>query len=363
MAVSRSTGCHKQEGWRIKRQFDATYTGLHGWWDNQHNFARKHKYVLTAFGRFYPQPDIDNPDGGWRSKAERNSVNGPIQGTAADLCKIAMTLVYKAVKKRDWFDKVLMTITMHDELVFEIDGDILEDAIEVISNIMCRNAIVLAQKWPIPFTCDVEIGRDWTVPYDLNEMKWGEVRFDGDTEYTEKDRDAVPSKLPPGQVWDDMPNFPSALAPLFNNKGPGGVGVNDGYNDSPLPQEGPPEGGSPPPSNESGGAPPPAADPTPAPTQAAVAADSTPTVSQPAVPRLAPGETYEFRLAASLSLETINRLARILRKCRGRGSQILRLVSAEGESLDDWVQVGNGGQPLRIHAGTFYTLAHDAGLC
>jgi len=79
-AVVRATGCDKNEGWRIKNQFDATYKGLRSWWVGQHQFANKYGFVLTAWGRIYPVPDIWSADGGFRSKAERNSVNGPIQG-------------------------------------------------------------------------------------------------------------------------------------------------------------------------------------------------------------------------------------------------------------------------------------------
>ena len=79
-AVVRATGCDKNEGWRIKNQFDQTYMRLKQWWAGQHRFAHEYGFVLTAFGRIYPVPDIWSADGGFRSKAERNSVNGPIQG-------------------------------------------------------------------------------------------------------------------------------------------------------------------------------------------------------------------------------------------------------------------------------------------
>lgn len=79
-AAQRAVGVNQEEGWRIKNQFDKTYKILQKWWDSQHRTARKQKYVTTAFGRKYPLPDIDHTDGGFRSKAERNSVNGPVQG-------------------------------------------------------------------------------------------------------------------------------------------------------------------------------------------------------------------------------------------------------------------------------------------
>jgi DNA polymerase I-like protein with 3'-5' exonuclease and polymerase domains len=170
-AVVRAIGCDKNEGWRIKDVFDKTYKVLKLYWAEQHKLARKHKFVTTAFGRRYPVPDIDHEMGGIRSKAERNAVNGPIQGSSADLTKLCMGLIYKECKKRGWLDKVHMLITMHDELVFEIDGDILEDAIQMLVEIMNRNPALMMLKWPVPLASDVEIGFNWTVPWDLKKIR------------------------------------------------------------------------------------------------------------------------------------------------------------------------------------------------
>ena len=170
-AVVTATGCDKNEGWRIKETFDKTYKVLSSWWGSQHKFAKKHKFVTTAFGRRCHLPDIDHELGGFRAKAERNAVNAPVQGTSADITKIAMGLIYKECKKRGWLDKVHMLITMHDELVFEIDTDILEEACDTFVQIMCRNPILMGLKWGVPLTSDVEIGMDWTVPWDLKKLR------------------------------------------------------------------------------------------------------------------------------------------------------------------------------------------------
>lgn len=173
-AVVAATGCDKNEGWRIKEAFDKTYKVLANWWKEQVKFAKNHKFVVTAFGRRGHLPDIDHEMGGFRAKAERNAVNMPVQGTSADITKIAMGLIYKECKKRGWLDKVHMLITMHDELVFEIDTDILEEACDVFVQIMCRNPILLGLKWGVPLTSDVEIGMNWTVPWDLKKLRRGE---------------------------------------------------------------------------------------------------------------------------------------------------------------------------------------------
>lgn len=179
-AVSRSTGVDDDEGTRIKQRFTSTYRGLKVWWSKQHKYARKHGFVLTAFGRKYPVPDIKLPridpqtgrnNGAFIAKAERNSVNGPIQGTSADITKLAMSLVYKECSKRGWLEKVHMLITMHDELVFEIDKDILSEAIDLIVECMAFNPVILKKNWSVPLTVDVELGYDWTVPWDLNQIR------------------------------------------------------------------------------------------------------------------------------------------------------------------------------------------------
>lgn len=171
-AVTRSTGVPKEEGWRIKNQFDKTYKGLVAWWQSQHKTAAHQKYVTTAFGRKYPLPDMDHEQRGFREKAKRNAVNGPVQGSSADIMKLAMGLLYREFKKRGWLDRLLMTITIHDELVFEIHKSLASEAVPVIEQIMCEETVKNLQ-WAVPLKVDIEFGSDWTVPHNLTEMMWG----------------------------------------------------------------------------------------------------------------------------------------------------------------------------------------------
>lgn len=172
-AVQRTIGGTINEGWRIKNKFDETYSVLKRWWAGQHKFADQHGYVLTGFRRKYPLPDIHHEDNYFKSKAQRNATNGPIQGTSADMTKIAMGLVYKECRQRGWLEKCMMTITMHDELCFEIDPDILEEALEMIGEIMVHNKFLRRKKWPVPFRVDTEIGYDWTVKWNFTKIQHG----------------------------------------------------------------------------------------------------------------------------------------------------------------------------------------------
>lgn len=390
-AVVRATECDKNEGWRIKNQFDQTYRGLKSWWDGQHTFARNHGYVLTGFGRKYPVPDITNADGFFRSKAERNSVNGPVQGTSADITKIAMGLIYKECKKRGWLDDVKMIITMHDELVFEIKGERIEEAIDVIVPIMTSNSLILGKKWPIPLTTDVEIGYDWTNPWDVNAMRAGEVRFLNGKKYKQdaqipvgmrwedlhpidgKDPDQErkwkaheykkKDQIPEGVRWETIPNFPEPLSPLFKRKTLTGV---------PDPSEGGTPGGTPPRPDDGG----------PGGVSVSVPVmveeeddvdldeidldDDDSPAPAPAIQRMemspaSNGDVFTYRVEAPLTLTTVMKLADLIRQCRNGGTKVLHLCTASGESLDGWREVF-GHAEVRVSSDEFAILAKAARL-
>jgi DNA polymerase I-like protein with 3'-5' exonuclease and polymerase domains len=193
-AVQRSIkGCSAEEGEEKYKLFTKTYKTLTAWWAQQHAFGRKHGFVKTGLGRVQPLPDINNKkEFGLRSKDERKAVNGPVQGTSADITKLAMSLIYKAVKERGWEDKLMMILTVHDEIVFEIHKDILKEGIELLCELMTRNEAVKRMKWPVPLLVDVELGKDWTVPYDLKDIREGE----GDPELVKIFGGVKPSEKP-----------------------------------------------------------------------------------------------------------------------------------------------------------------------
>ena len=181
-AVMRAVGVDENEGARIKSKFDRTYKGLSSWWEVQKKKALDDGYVQTAFGRKYPVPDAllprkgkthGIPNGGLIAKAQRNAINGPIQGTGADILKLAMLMIYKEAKKRDWLDRARILACMHDEILFEIEGELLEEAIDVYTEVMAIKTVA-SRRWRVPLTVDVEIGKNWKVPYDLYAIRNGE---------------------------------------------------------------------------------------------------------------------------------------------------------------------------------------------
>lgn len=285
-AAMRAVGVDKEEGYRIKRQFDGTYTGLVAWWKRQHETAKLQKHVTTILGRRYPLPDIDHEMGGFRSKAERNAVNGPIQGAAADIMKLVMGLLYREIRARGWEETVRMTITIHDEIVFEIALAVLEDALEMISDIMTKKALAHFP-WRVPLTIDMELGYDWTVPWDIKNFRYGKKPW--------------PEEL--------KPFFPRTLASQASQVAP----AKETPAKEALAKE--------------------------APLQEMIAeVQAAPMVH---TPQRASGSVVTFRIpVARLNLGVIDTLARIIVECEGRGTHILRLETEDGHPLlADTVQV------------------------
>ena len=359
-AVQRATGCDKNEGWRIKNQFDKTYSGLKAWWDQMHKFARKHAFVRTAFGRKYPLPDINHPDGFFKSKAERNAVNGPIQGSGADIIKIAMSLVYKEMKKRGWLEKVMMIASMHDELVFEIDADVMEEALPLLFQTMAQNDIILSKNWIVPMTCDIEFGSDWTVPWDLNGMVYKEVRFKGNKKLKEPgkpkkedfkgDMDkysealaAFPDKL---AEWQNLPSsWPEELHPYFK-------AAREQLENPPEPKEVAPT-------------PPKAPAPTVVepPISSGMVVANIAHLGMPAMPIQQDG-AWEFQLGAPLTPWSAVKLAELIVKMRNRGMAILKIRTSDGTPLDlDTHLQGLGIKtPILVSPAEFAIMARDKGL-
>tara|TARA_X000000950_G_scaffold240276_2_gene293225 strand:+ start:13885 stop:16566 length:2682 start_codon:yes stop_codon:yes gene_type:complete len=172
-------GLDRSEAERVKETFDKSYPVLRNWWAAQKRYGRKYNFVSTAFGRRCPVPDINMPkfdkqtgrrNGAFISKAERNATNAPVQGTSADITKMAMGMIHQHAIKHGWLDRMGMMITMHDELVFDVEPSLMKEFLDVVPHLMASNKVIKAMKWPVPLTVDIEMGKDWTVPYNITEI-------------------------------------------------------------------------------------------------------------------------------------------------------------------------------------------------
>lgn len=132
------------------------YGSIKDYMDSQVNFARENGYVQTFMGRKRWLSDINDANGAVRSFAERNAVNMPIQGSAADMIKLAMIKIDAAMKKEKLKSK--MVLQVHDELVF----DALKDEVEILKPIILHN-MQEAMSLPndVPVVAEVGVGDNW----------------------------------------------------------------------------------------------------------------------------------------------------------------------------------------------------------
>lgn len=340
-AVQRSTGVDLEEGWRIKQQFDKTYKGLLRWWSHQEKTAERQLYVTTAFGRKYPVPDIASPDGRFRSKAKRNAVNGPVQGTSADIMKLAMALLYKEFKKRGWIDRgpglpdlVLMTITIHDELVFEIHESIVKEAVPVIEHIMCVDT-VRALKWTVPLKVDTEFGSDWTVPNNLTSMTYNQ----GGGKWTEHLAGLFPDRYQTYLSCGGKPIDANSVEPQPSQMV---AALSLAPESDPVSSQDPPSD----PSLES----PPHSDPVDVEAPLITAASES---EQPMMER--EGEIYVYKIPRHrLTPENAQKLANVVSKCVGRGVDLLQVRDEAGNDLL--------GRPVKVACEEFRQFAYYEGL-
>jgi DNA polymerase-1 len=142
------------EAAQLISEYFETYPGIRGYIDDTLEFAREHKFVQTLFGRKRPTPDIDASNRMSREGAERVATNMPIQGTAADIIKLAMIQVHQKMQENKMQSKMILQV--HDELVFEVLEEELDQLSALVKETM-ENAVNL----DIPLTVDIGIGDNW----------------------------------------------------------------------------------------------------------------------------------------------------------------------------------------------------------
>jgi hypothetical protein len=158
---------------------------------------------------------------------------------------------------------------MHDELDFEIDGDILEEAIESFVQIMNRNPLLLGLKWPVPLTSDVEIGLDWTVPWNLHKIR-------------------------------KTSKWPAELKPFF--KGAQGVGLDPSIEVKAVEIQ----------------------------QTSIVEAVANTTIN---FPEIKSGNIFEYKFPLKLTPGNCDKLAKVVQKCAGRGTAVLSVLTDTGQYL------------------------------
>ena len=152
--LAERLGISRSEAASIIENYFKEYVGIQQYIKNNIEFARQHGYVETMLGRRRYLRDINASNSVVRNFAERNAVNAPIQGSSADMIKIAMSNIYKAMNDKQLQSKMILQV--HDELVFDAVKDELDTLKEIVNDKMV-NALPLN----IPVVVELNTGENW----------------------------------------------------------------------------------------------------------------------------------------------------------------------------------------------------------
>ena len=145
----------RQEAQEYMDLYFKRYPGVLDYMDRTRDFAKQHGYVETVFGRRLYLPEIKSSNGARRKGAERAAINAPMQGTAADVIKMAMIQVDDWIRNTD-SDDVVMIMQVHDELVFEIKQESLDPNVATIVELMEQAATL-----SVPLKVEAGNGENW----------------------------------------------------------------------------------------------------------------------------------------------------------------------------------------------------------
>ena len=152
--LSQQTNLNRSESKELIDTYYDSYPQLKQYISDQVNFAREHGYVVTVLGRRRYLKDINSQNAVVRGAAERNAVNAPIQGSAADIIKLAMIQIHQKIKSEKWQSKMLLQV--HDELVF----DVLRSEKEGFEK-MVKTEMEKAFDIGLPLLVDIGFGENW----------------------------------------------------------------------------------------------------------------------------------------------------------------------------------------------------------
>jgi DNA polymerase-1 len=152
--LSNQTNLNRKEAKELIDKYYLKYPKLKMYISNQISFARNKGYVETVLGRRRYLKDINSRNGIVRGASERNAVNAPVQGSAADIIKLAMINIQEKINQNEFKSKMLLQV--HDELVFDVFKPELNNFMDMVKHEM-ENAFQIK----VPLTVDVNYGLNW----------------------------------------------------------------------------------------------------------------------------------------------------------------------------------------------------------
>ena len=152
--LSQQLGIDTKEAKRFIDAYFENYSGVREFIDRTLDQARRDQKVTTLFGRVRPIPDIHSKNSNLRGFAERTAVNTPLQGTAADLIKLAMIRIDADLRERKLRSRMLLQV--HDELVFEVPEDEVDAMRQLVTERMEN-----VQTLRVPLKVELGVGPNW----------------------------------------------------------------------------------------------------------------------------------------------------------------------------------------------------------
>jgi len=152
--LARNTGMTRKEAAAFIERYFAAYPGVQKFMDEKKAEGYANGEVRTLFGRVRRLPELKSPNYNMRSFGERAAMNTPVQGTAADIIKLAMVRVHEALKKGHFQSKLILQV--HDELIIEAP-EAEKDAVAALLKDCMERVIDLS----VPLVAEVKMGNSW----------------------------------------------------------------------------------------------------------------------------------------------------------------------------------------------------------
>ncbi|MEG2081768.1 MAG: DNA polymerase, partial [Oscillospiraceae bacterium] len=153
-SLAKDTGISVKEADTFIKDYLETFKGVRGYMEDIKEFAKKNGYVSTLYNRKRMLPEINNSNKNIQALGARMAMNTPIQGTSADIIKIAMVKVANRLEQEGL--KAKLVLQVHDELIVEAPYDEVEQAKRILNEEMLGAATLC-----VPLSADVNVGENW----------------------------------------------------------------------------------------------------------------------------------------------------------------------------------------------------------
>ncbi|MDQ5883642.1 MAG: polymerase, partial [Patescibacteria group bacterium] len=163
LALKKNIGTSKEEAQKFYDEYFEQFSSIKNYLDDTKNFVRKFGYTETLFKRRRYFGGINSTLPFIRAMAERMAINAPIQGTSADIIKLAMKMIDDRIEKEGLRDKVFPILQIHDELIYEIEESVADKAAKIIEDTMehvLENSFI-KYKPEVPLDVNFVIGNNW----------------------------------------------------------------------------------------------------------------------------------------------------------------------------------------------------------